>query len=415
MLVSSSCLSPSPVSSVSSTSSIGSKDLLFCCLAFCNLREYREEVKEFLVKGAFVTFLRGEIRKVSAQVIPYFDQALAQLGERLRNADQEDKAYYPAVFAQEFLARIAQVAPPSQRKKEQSKDQNFLFLFDLFTFRLPYPHHTRFERIELLGPGRESMHNRAQRGRALLLGDSPFLAQQRRFIGNGMVDEREKKITSIPSEIGYLSRLENLSFEHQNIENMENCPPLCYLRVLKLAHCRLTSFEGRELFPQLIELDLSYNRIKDLGALKLPPNLSILRLKGNQISTFEGLTKLRFLTKLNLKNNALSSFHGLPYEENEGEEMQINIRGNFFQTYAGIFYQRNEETGEFFALGYSVEDFSEEEVAQGVIYGNDPMNAGELTPIYEREQLKRNVLIRFSLAGREVRLLVGRLKSSLWE
>ncbi|NXC50379.1 LRC23 protein, partial [Penelope pileata] len=132
------------------------------------------------------------------------------------------------------------------------------------------------------------------------------------------------------AHIQELPYLQNISFAHNRIKNMEGITHPCLaslslkgnkiqtavglsqalfsLQFLELRGNKLENTAGLKL-PKLKKLYLAQNAIKSLKGLEVLEQLTTLHLRDNELETLDGFSgSMKCLQYLNLRNNSISSF-----------------------------------------------------------------------------------------------------------
>jgi len=86
------------------------------------------------------------------------------------------------------------------------------------------------------------------------------------------------------------------------------------IKILKVMHCnQLTSLNGADAFPNLIELNCSSNQIHVVDHVFGLKKLVVLDLSCNNISSVPDLSTLSSLESLNLSHNRITDLQGLSH------------------------------------------------------------------------------------------------------
>jgi|GEM_PF-600134 len=111
--------------------------------------------------------------------------------------------------------------------------------------------------------------------------------------------------------IGYLSSLEILILEGNNISSLSGIEKLTNLKRLDLGLNQIQALTGLRGLRKLTWLNLNSNKIQNLTELEGLKNLIELDLSRNQIQHLTGLEELKNITTLVLENNQIQNLTGL--------------------------------------------------------------------------------------------------------
>ncbi|KAM4573715.1 leucine-rich repeat- and IQ domain-containing protein 1 [Odontesthes bonariensis] len=124
-----------------------------------------------------------------------------------------------------------------------------------------------------------------------------------------------------------ISRLQELCYidlRENDISSVE-CERMTSLRVLRLAHNKLTSIHGLSGADSLSVLDLSHNSITRIAGLESASRLQRLSVDHNQLISTKGLRDVYTLLHLDCSHNHLTSVEGL---ENSALLHTLDLRSN---------------------------------------------------------------------------------------
>lgn len=118
------------------------------------------------------------------------------------------------------------------------------------------------------------------------------------------------KISNI-NAIQNWNRLEECSFQNNNLSQLLDLTSLSNLKILNVSNNKITTINNMPKLEALEELEIDSNNLTSLEGIQNLTNLKILSCSNNQISDISGLENLSKLENINLNKNLIQNIEKL--------------------------------------------------------------------------------------------------------